>query len=83
MAGMHPPHPPFRNHAGFFPETRRSPSVSNGSRNMGENPANTGRFAAAGPRLSVHLMSLWHVGATIKEAFRRVWSTNKPRRESC
>ena len=34
MAGMHPPHPPFRNHTGFFPETRRSPSASNGARKL-------------------------------------------------
>jgi len=52
MAGMHPPHPPFRNHTGFFPETRRSPSASNGARNRREKPANTRRFAAAGRALA-------------------------------
>jgi len=48
----------FETIPGFFSETRRSPSASNAARNMREKPANTRRFAAGRPRLSVHLMSL-------------------------
>src|SRR6185437_11087114 len=58
VVNPHVQRPPFRNHIGSVPETRRSPSELNEAARARQNPGRGGVFRRRLQRLSVRLMSL-------------------------
>jgi hypothetical protein len=58
VVNRHPQRPPFRNHIGSVPETRRSPSELNEATAARQNPGRGTVIRRRLQRLSVRLMSL-------------------------